>query len=334
MESLVASSYRAQLARLLRLARVALDAYDIAVVGMRLLAHLENTTYRVDAADGERYVLRIHRAAGDPFHPVRSPAEVASEMAWLTALADDIGDVGPVPVLTRTGSLLTVATTEAVDEPRICVLMRWVPGRFLDAGLTPSHLTAIGRLMARLHAQAASFSPPPGFARPELDTISDQAAAHAVDVIGRLRGRAGVEVVAGVLDRVAEAGLALGRSPDRFGLIHGDIHQENYLFERSRPRLIDFDDCGWGHLLSDFAVTLTELEGRPDAAELRAGLLAGYGEVLPAPEGLEELLPAFVALRRLKIVLWVVEQRRHPDFADWEEWVDEGLAHLRGETRR
>ena len=86
--------------------------------------------------------------------------------------------------------------------------------------------------------------------------------------------------------------------------------------------------------VSDFAVTISELESRPDIDDLRRALLAGYGEVLPRPEGFDELLPAYVALRRLKIVLWIIEHRRHPDFAEWEAWVDEGLDHLRAQTRR
>jgi Ser/Thr protein kinase RdoA (MazF antagonist) len=334
MEPFSNSTYRTQVARLRRLAAEALDAYDIRVARLSLLAHLENTTFRVDAADGARYVLRIHRATGDPFHPVRSPAEVASEMVWLAALRRDVGEIGPLPVLTREASVLTVAATELVDEPRICVLMRWVPGRFLDAGLTPGHLAEVGRLMGRLHTQAASFSPPPGFVRPHVDPPSNEASAHAVEVIGRFRGRAGAEVVATVLDRVTAAGEALGRAPESSSLIHGDIHQENYLFSRGQPRLIDFDDSGWGHLLSDFAVTISELGSRPDVDELRRALLAGYGEVLPPPEGFDTLLPAFVALRQLKIILWTIEHRNHPDFAEWKEWVGEGLDHLRAQTRR
>lgn len=33
------------------------------------------------------------------------------------------------------------------------------------------------------------------------------------------------------------------------GLIHGDLHQENYLFCRGAVGAIDFDDCGYGHFL-------------------------------------------------------------------------------------
>jgi Ser/Thr protein kinase RdoA (MazF antagonist) len=62
---------------------------------------------------------------------------------------------------------------------------------------------------------------------------------------------------------VRQAQRELGASPDVFGLIHSDLHQENYLFHRGRVRAIDFDDCGWGHFVYDLAVTLSELQHLP-----------------------------------------------------------------------
>ena len=43
------------------------------------LAHEENTTFRVETPTGDRFVLRIHRTAGSPFHPPSSADEVRSE---------------------------------------------------------------------------------------------------------------------------------------------------------------------------------------------------------------------------------------------------------------
>ena len=114
-----------------------------------------------------------------------------------------------------------------------------------------------------------------------------------------------------------------------FGLIHSDLHQENYLFHRGRVRAIDFDDCGWGHFVYDLAVTLSELQHLPDSAALRAGLLRGYRAVRPLPAEHERYLEVFHALRVLKLTLWFLEQRDHPAFADWEADVRDGLADLR-----
>jgi len=102
-------NFRGQLGRLRRLAETALAAYGFQPARLVPLAHMENTTFQVDSPGGERYVLRIHRTTGSPFHPARSAAEVWSEMSWLSALRCETGLAVPEPVPTADGSLLTVA---------------------------------------------------------------------------------------------------------------------------------------------------------------------------------------------------------------------------------
>ena len=131
------------------------------------------------------------------------------------------------------------------------------------------------------------------------------------------------------MDMVEQARRELGTGPDVYGLIHADLHQENYLFHRGRVRAIDFDDCGWGHFVYDLAVTLSELRGRPDYDVVREGLLRGYRAVRPLPVEHERYLEVFHGLRLLQLTLWFVEQRDHPAFSEWETDVREGLADLR-----
>ena len=52
-----------QLRRLRRLALEALTAYGIHEPHLTALTHHHNTTFRLDLADGERYMLRIQRPA-------------------------------------------------------------------------------------------------------------------------------------------------------------------------------------------------------------------------------------------------------------------------------
>src|SRR5918995_431543 len=79
-------SMRGQLGRLRRLAEEALVTYGLTPEQLVELAHLENTTFRVDVPGGDRYVLRIHRTGGSLVHPPRSVEDVRSETTWLTAL--------------------------------------------------------------------------------------------------------------------------------------------------------------------------------------------------------------------------------------------------------
>ena len=133
-----------QIGRMRRLAEVALKEYDLPPVRLTLMVHRYNTTFLVDTTDGERYVLRIHRA-GTP-----TVETVWSELQWLAAITRDTTLEVPVPIATRSGSLLTVAEVGGVVAPHICVLFRWLPGKKIGRGLTPGHLERVGELMAQL----------------------------------------------------------------------------------------------------------------------------------------------------------------------------------------
>lgn len=320
-----------QVRRMRRLAWAALRAYDLGEARLTLLAHMFNTTFRVDTAEGRRYVLRIHRA-GTP-----TVESVGAELSWLAALRRDTDLEVPEPVRTRGGQLLAVASVPGVPAPHICVLFRWLEGRLVDAGLTPMHMERVGEIIARLQNHAAQFGPPPGFARgrvdylvesarwlpdpfaPEVvascrqlvaDTLSEGEAAQVVEVIGRVRA-------------VEEA---LGNGPEAFGLIHADLHHYNLLFRRGRVKAIDFDDCGFGPLLYDLAVPLTMVQGRESYPALRAALLRGYRRVRPLSSEHEVHLDALMALRYLQDTLWVLGWRKHP--AIGEDWAAEARQRL------
>jgi Ser/Thr protein kinase RdoA (MazF antagonist) len=100
-----------------RLALRALEAYDLAEPRLKAIIHETNTTFRVDAADGSLYVLRIHAPLA------RTAAAVQSELLWLAAIRRDTDLTVPEPIPTRSGELLTIADAEGVPEPRVCVLL-------------------------------------------------------------------------------------------------------------------------------------------------------------------------------------------------------------------
>jgi Ser/Thr protein kinase RdoA (MazF antagonist) len=302
MESFTAVSPRAQVSRLRRLAAAALAEYDLPGARLAPPVHAFNTTFRVTDAGGDRYALRITRPGKSTL------AEVRSELAWLVALRRDTDLMVPDPVPTRVGALLTVAGAPGVPEPRICVLFRWVPGRFARAGLRPRHLERVGRLTARLQDHAQSFRPPPGFTRPRIDDIPATRAA-VTPLVAAVRPPADVALVEVALDRVAAALAGLGDGPDAHGLIHSDLHQWNYLFHRGRVHLLDFDDCGYAPFLYDLAVTAFEMEDHPRFPALRAALLAGYGAARPLPPDPEAVLSTLSHLRRIRNLVWDIGLR-------------------------
>ena len=327
-------SYRGQVGRLRSLAASALTEYPVRPRQLVALTHAENATFRVDEPGGDRFVLRIHRATGSPFHPPRTPAEISSEMLWLAALRRETDLSVPEPIAALDGSLVTSAWVEGVPEARTCVLFRWRPGRFLDAGLRPMHLEAVGRFMALMHDHTVQSHPPRGFERWRIGSITEDVAAYARDQIDANVGSAAVAIVEDTMQLVRRTQEQLGTEGDRFGLIHGDLHQENYFFRDGVVCAIDFDDCGWGWFAYDLAVPLSELRTRPDYEALREALLRGYRTMRPFPADHERHVEAFYTLRVLQLTLWLIEQREHPAFRGWESHVRAGLHELALLTRR
>lgn len=341
MKPFEALTYQGQVGRLKQLALKTLEAYEINEPRLTALRHEDNTTFRVDSAGGERYVLRIHRPSR------KTVAEVRSEMMWLTALRQETSLMVPQPVPTREGELVIVRSVEGVPEPRMCVLLGWVPGRFVNEGLTPSHLERVGTFMAHLHLSVAQFRPPNGFIRGRLDNlygkpqgISEALARQQVDnpedeatairLVAEVCSPEDGARVKRFIQKIRATQRLIGQGPDIFGLIHGDLHQANYLFHQGQVRAIDFDDCGYGYHLYDMAVTLFNVNWRADAAILREGFLAGYRRVRPLSPEHEQYLQTFMDLRDLQMMIWAIEMRDHPAFRDdWEAEVRASLEYIK-----
>ncbi len=321
---------RGQLARLKWLAEEALRDYDIGETTLISLEHMANTTFRVDAADGQRYVIRIVNPSDTITLPGRTEDQIRSEMEWLAALERDTDLVVPAPVRTRDGKLLTKAGAEGVPEERTCALFRWVDGRFIDDGLTPRHIEQVGIFTARLHEHASKqFGSPDGFTRPKPDNLSTEIVNGIIKTFAEVRPREDVKIVEAVIEKVQRVLDSLGTGPEVFGLIHADLHQSNYLFHKGEIRAIDFDDCGHAHFLYDLAVTLNELKHKQDYPQLRAVLLSGYRTVRPLPSEHESYLDTLIAFRELQLATWFIDQRHHPAFKRWEEDAERGLEKMK-----
>ena len=101
---------RGQARRLRRVVFAALEEYDLDVTQVRLITNLFNAIFRIDTADGARYVMRVCRADKGPTHLT----QLRSEMMWLAALRKDARLAVPEPVRTRGGSFTTTVSVEVM----------------------------------------------------------------------------------------------------------------------------------------------------------------------------------------------------------------------------
>jgi Ser/Thr protein kinase RdoA (MazF antagonist) len=327
---------RGQLARLRGLAAMALEGFDVEIARRQplpVLAHRENTTFGVRAADGSRLVLRIHRVTGGPGHPVRTIDEVHSEMAWLAALRRDTDLRVPLPIAARDGGHLVVQGADGIPGDRICVLLGWLDGRFVDRRLTPDHLERVGRYIGGLHEHAAGWARPADYVRHDIGELSEPTVEGMLRLAAELGRPEDVATTDAVIRLALASQLALDAEPVSRLLIHGDLHQENYLFDGSRIGAIDFDDSGFGYLAYDLSVPLFELSDRPGFAALRDGLFRGYRTIRAFPIAHERHVEVFQAFRVLQVTLWLIERRHEPAFADWERWVRLDFEALRSTLR-
>jgi Ser/Thr protein kinase RdoA (MazF antagonist) len=273
-----------------------LPAYGLAPdAPMRLLNLSENETWQ--AGEGEEtLVLRLHRTG---YH---TRDEIASELAWLQALNAQTELRCVRPRADRDGRL--------IQE----VAGRHIVGFDFIAGKEPAPhedlrpwFGELGAITARLHEHAAQWQRPAGFSRKSwtVETIlgprphwGDWHQAEGLDPQGEA-------VLARLSDDLAMRLHAYGTDAHRFGLIHADLRLANLLIDEGAIWSIDFDDCGFGWRMYDFAAAVSFIETDPRLPDLAALWLEGYRRSGTAGTGDEAILPVMVMLRRILLTAWL-----------------------------
>jgi len=280
---------------------------------VHLVKMRENAVFRVVDETGTSFALRIHPEGNHPDESLRS------ELQWMAALREAGIDV-PALVPSSDGSLFVKVRAKAGGAERQVDLFEWIDGRQLgtsEGGLgsglqdVGSLYRMIGNIMAGLHDHAAAWRLPPGFQRPswnleglvgerplwgkfwELEALTRterKLLMHARDKVRReLR------------DLAADTG-----AERHYGLIHADFVPENLLLgSDGRPRLIDFDDAGFGWHPFELATALYFIQDDPCYQAARDGLIDGYRARRGLPASVLATLPAFLTARGFTYLGWV-----------------------------
>ncbi|MHC0053579.1 phosphotransferase enzyme family protein [Actibacterium sp. D379-3] len=277
-----------------------------------LLTLSENATFL--ARDPDRpspVILRVHR----PDYHTR--AEIASELAWITALRQDQAVATPEPLVMQNGDL--IGQFEDAGQIRHVVAFEFMPGREPDPdGDLVDGFRCLGGISARLHGHTRRWQPPAGFVR---KTWNFETALGGAPLWGEWRaalglrpeGKAMLERVCVHLDRTLHA---YGTGPDRFGLVHADLRLANLLVEGDRLGVIDFDDCGFSWFAYDFAAAISFLETSPAIPALQEAWVAGYRAVAPLDDEHVAMLPTFIMFRRLLLTAWIASHAE-TETAQW-----------------
>ena len=289
--------------RLAELAQASLVLWDLDDgASARLLNLSENATYLVEAPSGARSVLRVHR---EDYHTANA---IRCELEWMRALREEGGVVTPAPVAARDGTVIQTISHVGLPRPRHAVMFEFVAGHEPDE----SHdlvepFRELGEITARTNVHAIGWRRPQDFERLDWDfehvigatpNWGDWRAAPAMD-------KPALALLARQEQVIARRLAAYGKGPERFGLIHADMRLANLLVDENGTRLIDFDDCGLGWFMYDFATGVSFIEDHPQLDDMLESWLDGYARVRRVTAEDREQMRTFVMLRRMALLAWI-----------------------------
>ena len=313
-------NYNSQIRQMRILAEAALTHYNLGNARLTLLTHKRNTVFRVTTSlkvnihspnttnckdeqkiDKEKsFALRL--SSPNDY----SRAMLQSELLWLIDLCNEAELIVPQPVLTRKGALIVDIAVEGLAEIKYGVLFHWVKGRFVNSTFSPALVERVGRFMAQLHQHSRRFTPPPHFIRPSWDSNSffDEKPIFSPSLsplnLPPFIGNNEYQLILAAINRIQEELPAISKNEDSYGLIHGNLQPNSYLFHQGNVHAIDFKHCCWGYFLFDIAVTFHGFTNHDNENEMQEAFCRGYQSICPLPLQYKEKRDVFIALFWIK----------------------------------
>ena len=292
-----------------------LKSWGLECAQLSLKSVSENIVYKVVCETGDEYVLRVHRPK---YHSHRA---LNSEKEWLESLS--LAGY-KVPKILPTKKAESYVRANINGESRYLSLLDWIEGRSLLEmeleGVTGSFLaevmTKVGELISQFHLHSERWEPSKYFSRHrfDLDGFFGKSPFWGRYWDSQYVTKDQRACLLGSQKAISSKINSLGYSKDVFGLIHGDLHQENILLDRSKNiRIIDFDDAGFGWYLYDIASLLFEYKDHAEFETLSEGFLRGYRKGRLMSDNDWSMLPLFIHIRGRATIGWASER---PELGD------------------
>ncbi len=272
----------------------ALRHYDVAPQRVRLAAESFNSIFRVTTAAAV-YALRV--GAVLQIHP---EGTAAVEAAWHRRLRQR-GVRVPDVLANTDGEFATLVPDSRAEHPsRVCILFEWVAGRSLRSCLTVRRSAELGRLSARLHQDAAAWSPPGAEDVLRADRVLYWRLPQRLSAAGSRFGFG--TLFTDALARAQMAVDSLWQSPPHPPhLVHGDLSPQNVIVSPQNGLVpIDFQDTVQGFEIQDLSITVAALRRRPSGDRLADAFRSGYAEGRPWPDVSPALFEALIIARGLQ----------------------------------
>lgn len=294
-----------------------LGHYPIKVKSVVSINYEYNATLKVQTADDQLFALRINT------NSPRTPENLRAEIAFVRFLAEDGRVKVPAPIENLEGAFYTSIFHEPSGRTFHCVLYSWILGEELEDEPADEQLKALGAAMATMHLVADGFQLPEGSVLPTFDDplwwtedflLSEKSVlnAEAKELI--------TNALAAIKSGVSE--FYVNATPR---LIHADMHGGNVLWHEGSLSVIDFDDCGFGLPIQDFATALYYF----DTPEQDAAFKDGYESIAPIPECSEKEMKMFFLQRRIVLLNYLYETSNLEHKSMIPDYQEETLRRIR-----
>lgn len=292
----------------------------------RLIMVSENASYAIvnKMTGSTDAVLRISRPG---YHTL---AELVSEVRWIDALAVYGHGINPAKVLPSLNKscIQSIIGNDGVEY--YCIMFEYIDGVCLEECSDEKILECfetLGHMTARMHIQSASWKDIVSVHRMHFDY--DNIIGEHADW-GRWQDRSDIDgytasVMAEASDVIKLRLSEYGINNANYGLIHADMRLANIIIanDDNSMRIIDFDDCGFGWFVSDFAASVSFMEEKAIVPYLKDAWLNGYTGVRTLSDRDAAMTETFVMMRRLQLTAWMAG---HPESSPVklykENWIE------------
>ena len=195
--------------------------------------------------NGKDYVLQCWP------HFVEQRRQTRAEIYFIDYLAENGISVAP-PLKTTNGELVVLASENGMDYNIIAFEL--VNGlRWNEDGPNTWNSRVFfnwGKTMGDMHRLAKKYNPADRYDVPELTERTYEGWGPHFD---RLKAYPQIyKITRELLDTIS----LLPKDKDSFGLIHGDLHQENFLIDGDRINVFDFNDNIYAWFVLDIGIAL------------------------------------------------------------------------------
>jgi Ser/Thr protein kinase RdoA (MazF antagonist) len=271
---------------------------------IRLLNYSENATYLLEEEKtSQKYILRVSRPG---YH---TKAEIESELDWLEAINKETPIEVHQPIPNNKGRYIQVVHLDD-EQDYYSTIFSFLKGDSPEEGTVLDlirHFETLGEITAHLHEHSNQWIQRKQVTRNywDYETILGDRPKWGKWQDGLAMTPERVSLFQEVSEVIKERLEKFGKDPDRFGIIHADLRLANFIIEGDQIKVIDFDDCGFGWYLFDFASSISFIEHEPYVPDLKKAWLKGYRKVRALSEEEEREIPTFIMMRRLMLISWI-----------------------------